>query len=141
MVLQLLHQWREAGGGESFPRLEEIDQEALGDIWHDCYVLTVGDALDDVSFQSIGKVIAEGCDEDFTGRLVSDVPEKTLLYQSASQSDRVLRRSVPISMGGRFDNLAGQTVLYRSIVLPLSDGSDAVKQLLGAANCRIVTEG
>jgi len=29
MVLQLLRQWREAGGGERFPRLDEIDCDAL----------------------------------------------------------------------------------------------------------------
>jgi len=140
MVLQLLHQWREAGGGERFPKLNEIDRAALGDIWDDCYVLDVDGDADDARFTTIGKAISDSCEEDFSSRRVSDVPTNTLLHQSASQATRVLQKAVPISMGGKFENAAGQTVLFRSILLPLSDDSEVIRKLLGAANSRVLAE-
>lgn len=140
MVLQLLHQWREAGGGESFPELDDIDHEALEEIWHDCYVLGLASARDEMKFLQIGKSILAGCAEDYTGRLVSEVSKQTLLYHSAAAWDRVIKKAVPISMGGHFENAAGKTTVYRSILLPLGDGSGSLQQILGAVNGRILAE-
>ena len=128
MVLQVLHQWREAGGGESFPKLDDIDPEALGEIWQDCYVLEMGRSPDEMKFLQIGTSISAGCAEDYTGRLVSEVSKQTLLYHSAAAWDRVGKKSVPISMGGHFENAMGKTTVYRSILFPLGDGSGSRHQ-------------
>jgi hypothetical protein len=45
---------------------------------------------------------------------------------------------VPISRGGEFIKYDGMKVLYRSIILPMSDDGSSVSGLLGAANCREV---
>lgn len=140
MVLRLLHQWREAGGDEGLPRLEDIDREALADVWPECYVLDVADTLQNSSFHSVGQVFTDQCGADMSGRQISELPQNTLLYHSMAQLDRVMKKGVPISMGGQFENADGLTVLYRSILLPLSDGQGAINQLLGAANSRVLTE-
>lgn len=140
MVLRLLHQWREAGGDEGIPRLEDIDREALSDVWQECYVLDVADAIQDTSFHSIGQKLIDQCGVDLSGQPISETPRNTLLYQSTQQLERVMKKGVPISMGGQFENADGRTVLFRCILLPLSDGEDNIKQLLGAANSRLVTE-
>ena len=140
MAFRLLHHWREAGGEDGFPRLEDIDREVLADIWPECYVLDVVTSPENPSFHTIGQAFIEQCGRDFTGQPVSELSENTLLYHSAAQVSRVLRKGVPISLGGSFENANGQTVLYRSILLPLSDDQENIIQLLGAANSRVLSE-
>ena len=140
MVLRLLHQWREAGGDDGFPKLDDFDQEALAEVWPECYLLNLTDNPDDPLFEQVGRAFIDECGRDVSGQRVSDVPNDTLLYNSMSQMERVLKKGVPISLGGQFTNAAGATVLYRSIMLPLGDDNKSIKQLLGAANYRIVAE-
>ncbi len=128
--------WR----GGRFPKLEEIVRGALGEIWNDCYVLDISETPDDARFKSIGQDIAHTCDEDFASSRVSDIPKNTLLHQSTSQAAQVLEKLVPISMGGKFEYGAGLIVLFRSILLPLSDNKDDIHLLLGAANSRVLAE-
>jgi len=45
---------------------------------------------------------------------------------------------VPISRGGEFVKYDGMKVLYRSIIMPMSDDGVTVSGLLGAASCREV---
>lgn len=140
MAFRLLHHWREAGGEGGFPRLEDIDRGALADIWPECYVLDVASTPDDPSFHSVGQAFIEQCGTDFTGRPVSELSDNTLLYHSAVQVGRVLEKGVPVSLGGSFENAEGKKILYRSILLPLSDDQENIIQLLGAANSRVVSE-
>ena len=54
--------------------------------------------------------------------------------------DQVLAKGVPISHGGEFYQDDGSKILYRSIVLPMSDDGETISGLLCAANCREVKE-
>ncbi len=53
----------------------------------------------------------------------------------------VLAKKVPMTTSGEFRHVQGGTVLYRSILLPLSEGRGTIDFLLGAANCRKKDEG
>jgi hypothetical protein len=68
------------------------------------------------------------------------VPEGTLLEQAVGICDEVLARKVPITRGGEFEHVQGGTVLYRSIILPLSEGQGPIDFLLGAANSKTKEE-
>jgi hypothetical protein len=140
MVLRLLHQWREAGGQDSIPKLEDFDQEALAEVWPDGYLLDMLISPDDPQFEKVGQSFIDECGRDVSGQRVSDIPKNTLLYNAMGQMERVLKKGVPISLGDQFTNAEGDIVLFRSILLPLSDDDNMIKQLLGAANCRIVKE-
>jgi hypothetical protein len=50
----------------------------------------------------------------------------------------VLEKGTPISRGGEFTKDNGTLVLYRSILLPMSDDGETISGLLGGANCREV---
>ena len=63
---------------------------------------------------------------------------RTLIENAAGNYQEILSRGVPISRGGEFVKYDGMKVLYRSIILPMSDDGTVVSGLLGAANCREV---
>ncbi len=69
---------------------------------------------------------------------LTDVPAASLIEHAASYYHEILDRGVPISRGGEFIKYDGMKVLYRSIILPMSDDGSSVSGLLGAANCREV---
>ena len=66
------------------------------------------------------------------------MPPRTLIANEAGYSQEFLFRGVPISRGGEFDKYDDMKVLYRSIIMPMSDDGNVVSGLLGAANCREV---
>ncbi len=68
--------------------------------------------------------------------LAKERPEGTLLEQAVGIYDEVLARKVPITRGGEFEHVQGGTVLYRSIILPLSEGQGTIDFFLGAANSK-----
>ncbi len=45
-----------------------------------------------------------------------------------------------MSHGDEFIKIDGTKVLYRSILLPMSDDGETISGVLGAANCREVLE-
>jgi hypothetical protein len=68
------------------------------------------------------------------------VPANTLAEQSVSYYREVIERGVPISRGGEFTESDGTKVLYRVVILPMSDDGATISGLLGAANCRVPAE-
>ncbi len=139
MVLRVLQHWRDAAAERDMPAHSDLDPEAMADVWNECFILDVS-RPDDPIFGGVGSAFRDLCGEDFSGRALSAVPENTLVGAAASYHNRVLSKKVPLSVGGQVAQNNGQQLLYRSTLLPLSDDGNAINSLLGAANCRILTE-
>ncbi len=142
MVHRLLTHWRDAQGEGGFPSLDAILKRDLDNILPSIFVLKVPADAGKPAFAGarVGKLFAGEVSGYLTGRPVSAVPEGTLLEQAVGFYDEVLARKVPITRGGEFEHVQGGTVLYRSIVLPLSEGQGTIDFLLGAANSRTKDE-
>ncbi len=140
MVHRLLAHWRDAKGEGGFPSLDAVLKRDLGDILPSIFVLEVPADTGEPAFARVGKSFAGEISGDLTGRPASAVPEGTLLKQAVGIYDEVLARKVPITRGGQFEHVQGGTVLYRSIILPLSEGQGTIDFLLGAANSKTKDE-
>lgn len=137
MVHRLLVHWRNSRQEEKTPSLDDIFRQDLDDIVPLTYVLKVPDGGGEPEYERIGDSFSGELSEDLVGRPVSQTPEGTLLSQAVRYYDKVLGRKVPITLGGEFTHARGDTILYRSIILPVSGGSGTVDRLLGAANCKV----
>jgi hypothetical protein len=135
LVLRLLSYWREIAGERDMPRQGDVDRGKISDMWGHCFMLDVRESGDPV-YGFIGDSHAAELGADFNGRAVSAAGGDTLLGQAASYYRQVLARGIPITLGGQFVNRRQQTVLYRSILLPLGEGEGRVTALLGGANYR-----
>ena len=71
---------------------------------------------------------------------MAELPEDCLIQYAVQYYREVLDKEVPISRGGDFIKYDGLKVLYRSIILPMSDDGATISGLLGAANCREIAE-
>ena len=140
LVLRLLAHWRSICDDDSFPSFTRIVPDHIPDMWPSSFVLEVMEAPEDPIFRAVGAEIASYSETSLVGRRVSDVEKATVPEFAVAYFDEVLTKRVPISRGGEFFKADGTKVLYRSILLPMSDDGETVSGLLGAANCREVRE-
>lgn len=140
LVLRLLGYWREIRGDDDYPTFSDVDPAAIPDIWPHCFVLEASKAGDDPIFRAVGDEIAGHFPGVIIGRRVSELTDQSLFSVTIDYLGQVLSKGAPISHGGEFYRDDGTKILYRSIVLPMSDDGETVSGLLCAANCREVNE-
>jgi hypothetical protein len=138
MVLRILEYWREARGEKPMPPPAAFDAEKLPDYWPFCFVLDVAKDPDNPEVVSAGRTVASYVPYPLTGKRVAEFEPKTLPTETVTYMGEVLRKKVPVSRGGTFRDARGATILYRSIMLPLSEDGSSISALLVAANCREV---
>jgi len=138
LVLRLMAYWDDLRGERGYPPAREIEPATVGDDWAHCVVIEVGQPLAASTFVHIGQALDPQLPEGGERKLES-LPADSLLYHATAYLERVLEKRVPMSLGGKA-TVAGNSVLYRSILLPLSNDGRKIDHVLGAANCRVVAD-
>jgi hypothetical protein len=140
-VLRLLGHWRNLCGDRDFPSFADLDPAEIPDMWQNCFILEVCSGTEAPVFRAIGEELAAKAGRQLIGRTVRDAPMDFLPGVAVAHIGEVLEKSAPVSRGGEFLKQDGTKVLYRSILLPMSDDGETISGILGAANCRdIVVE-
>jgi hypothetical protein len=140
LVLRLLTHWRAICGDRDYPSFSEVEPENMPEMWHNCFVLEVIGHEEDPVFRAAGGEIMSHSADSLIGTPVSFWTPDTLIGVAVSHTRDVLRKGVPMSHGDEFMKIDGTRVLYRSILLPMSDDGETISGLLGAVNCREVME-
>jgi hypothetical protein len=134
LVFRVLRAWREAKGERPFPSPADIGPETLGADGRHCVVLKLNGEAAPPTFRHVGQEFDAA---SLAGRPLGEADDKTLLGNGLTYWQRTLARKVPISIGDEFTDSDGRRVLFRSIILPLSEGGTEIDHLLAAANCKI----
>jgi len=137
MAHRLLMRWRDAQEEDKIPSLDALFEQDLEEMVAHVYVLKAPDPGEEPEFVQVGSAFEEEGGEALVGATLSAVPANTLLDQASRYYKKILSKKVPITLGGEFTKDNGDTILYRSIIVPLSDEGAAVNLLLGAANCKV----
>ncbi len=141
LVLHLLGYWRRLQQDQEFPSFDAIEPADIPDMWGHSFVLeSIGNEKDPL-FCVMGNEIADYCGGSLVGKCVSEAPPNTLVAMATGYIGDVLAKGAPISRGGEFIKPDGTKVLYRSILLPMSDDGETISGLFGAANCREEEQG
>ena len=138
LVLRLMAYWDDLRDEREFPAYSEVDPGVLGDDWPHCYTLKAGSPPIGSTFMHVGAIFRTGLPEQGVETL-ADCPHGTLLHAATHYIDRVLHKKVPVSLGGHA-NMGPESVLYRSILLPLSTDGHTIDYMLGGANFRHVSQ-
>ena len=137
MVHRLLMHWRTAQGNDGVPDYRDVLSRDLGDI-HPCiYMLEIDDEIPDPFIERVGTAFADEGAMTLVGQPVSEIPENTVLGQAVKYFSRVQVKQIPITLGGEFEHANGDTILYRSIIMPACDSDGENRYLIGAANCKV----
>lgn len=138
LVLRLLAYWRELCDDQDFPSFMDVDPLAIPDMWPHCFVIEIFENDAEPIFRAIGDELAATIDYSLNGQGITLAQERTLPSVAITFLPEVLRKGVPVSRGDEFFKPDGTKVLYRSILLPMSDDGGRVSGILGAVNCREV---
>jgi hypothetical protein len=128
LVWRVLRHWTEIANGGRFPRRDEIDPWMLGEDGANLVLMAVQSPIELSHFVEVGVNLA-----------VALCPTDTLAGVLLSQLPRVVSARHDLMIGGGA-TLDGIGILYRSVLLPLSEDSVAIDHLLGAANYRLLRE-
>jgi hypothetical protein len=139
LVLRLLSYWRDLCGARTYPSFADIDPASIPDMWNWAFVLEVAGHDADPVLRHVGPSLAATASAPVIGLRLSSLPKETLICHAVSYVQAVIAKGVPISRGGEFMRDGNMRVLYRSILLPMSDDGATISGLLGAANCREVS--
>jgi len=134
LTLRLLNYWQEVKGVRSFPTSGDINSDAIADIWPNCYLLRIEKDGDEPIFDYLGEKLAK-----FSGVFVSNLSftetrHQTLLDQAIRYYRDALDTRAPVVGDDEFMRFDGTRIIYRSIILPLSNDQQRITHLLGAAN-------
>jgi hypothetical protein len=139
LVMRLLRVWRDKAEPEDMPSRERLTVEDIVESKPFCWTATV-DSAGEGRFDWIGDAYAIDKPQALIGQKLSSAAEGTLIARASAYAQNVITWRVPMSFGGELKHRDGQTLLFRSIILPLRDaGSADVTHLLGAANYRLLT--
>lgn len=130
--------WKELAGARRFPSRAQVTAESAGDLWDNLFIVEVTPAPDQYKFAYAGAVLQQALGHDPTGKTVATaIPgglgTRTLFFHQAA-----VGLKGPVDDAGAWTRADGAQILYRSILLPLSDDQQAVNFLLGAFSFRPV---
>jgi hypothetical protein len=138
LVIRMLELWRRARGGERMPNAARLTPADAG---ADAAYLFQIDVLSPTGarFTHIGSGLHLPDWPTKPAPPVLECPEDSVLSLSSRHWREIVTRRVPVTRGGISRHLGG-LVLFRSIMMPLTDEEGRIASILGAANWRTVEE-
>jgi hypothetical protein len=136
LTTRVLNTWKRLAGS-GFPRRSQIDPRAFGTDWSHCLMIDLDPVLANSRFSHVGGALRDPTWPTFDRQTVQECLTGTLLELLARKIPQVVAKKKPISMGGSayHDNC---NILYRTILMPLSESGDRIDGVLVAIAYREV---
>lgn len=131
LTWRLLNYWEQARGDRDFPALSDIKPEDIEHIWPYCFILEVEDFREFPYFRYLGHSFAR-----YSGIFLCGQHEltHTLLKRAVCHYREAISRGAPVLVEEELTQFDKRKLLFRSVLLPLSEDQKTVSYLLGAAN-------
>ena len=137
LIFRVLRHWTEMAIAQRFPRKENIDPWLLGDDWTNCLLLKIGPDVEDSTFYAVGtNLLPPG--QSLDGASISHRPDGTVLADLLTMLRRCISTAAPIIVERTTTNF-GMPIMYRGILMPLSEDGQTVDTIFGAANFKKIT--
>jgi hypothetical protein len=136
LTTRVLNTWKRLAGS-GFPRRSQIDPRDFGTDWSYCLMIDVDPVLSNSRFSHVGSALRDPTWPTFDRQTVEECLAGTLLGLLARKIPQVVTKKKPIAMGGAayHDNC---NILYRTILMPLSESGDQIDGILVAIAYREV---
>jgi len=120
--------------GRPFPRLRDIHPDDIGDDWRWAFLLDTAEYHDFPNFKYLGPDLAKYSGVFLAGE---DNFTTTLLDVATHKLSRVFEQGCPLLMDDVVTRFDGARLMYRAVLLPLSDDGKTINYVLGAANGKL----
>jgi hypothetical protein len=140
LVSRVLHYWHDAAKGRRCPSASQIDPALVGDDWANCAVIWLDPELVRSTFIVVGANLLPPRRGAVDGEPIAACPAHSLLAVLVKYLARFQPNGGPLSVSGTAMHGTGP-VLFRSVLLPLSEDGTHIDSVLGAANFRELRRG
>ncbi len=134
LVGRMLAYWHHLCEGRSFPALVDVDPVQIGNDWRWSFILDTKSYNDIPNFSYIGPDIAKYSGVYLSGK---DAFTTTLLDLATHRLARVYSEGCPLLIEDDVVRFDGKRLLFRAVLLPLSDDGETINFVLGAANGKL----
>jgi len=134
MQVRAYNFWAGMLDDRNYPSIEDLEPESIDDFGPYSVLLDFSEGIDDPIVQFLGGELAKECGSNGVIRKLSDVPPRSLLSRITDHYMQILANQAPIGFEAEFVNQAGNTVLYRGILLPYSSDDDTIDFIYGVIN-------
>src|SRR5262249_22644097 len=135
LIMRVLAHWRSIAPDNSFPRRAQIDPQGIGHDWANCILIDLAAALQQSRYAYVGQNLRDPSWPNFDRQCVSECLEGSLLHLVNAEIPTVVTKRSPIGFGGVGHHNNVQ-ILYRAILMPLSEDGTRIDGIIGAANYR-----
>jgi hypothetical protein len=129
--------WRDlaAAGGRRAPTRTQLAEAEAPSVWPHFFVLRCAPRARANMFEGAGPVLCDTLGFDPRGWELADAWPAEAVERAVFLQQSAVDLVMPIEEAGRF-RVLGEDILYRCLVMPVSDDEMTVSHLLGAISCR-----
>jgi hypothetical protein len=136
LTARIEKEWRSCSR-TSYPRRSDIDRAKFGNDWDFCFIVDLSDSIMDSRFSYVGTELKEPGSPMLERQRVSESLEGSLLALAAKEIGKVKELKQPVVKSGRAVHEDAE-ILYRAVLLPLSENGLTIDGVLGAIGYREV---
>lgn len=140
MHVRAYNHWARLLDGRSFPSIESLDLDNLGDFGPNALLLDFTSGIENPALGFVGTALAQECKLDDTVHYIADVPRRSLLSRLTDHYLQIIANRAPIGFEAEFVDSDGATILYRGVLLPFSSDDDTIDFILGVINWKRAAE-
>lgn len=134
------NEWARVGKGKPFPSLQDMEKVSIPEFREQSFLLEVGADESDPRFVFVGDHLLFDCEEDGTISQLGDVPALSLLSRLTDRYLQCLAHRAPVGFEAAFINRQEHNLLYRGILMPISQDGDVIDHVWGTMNCKDMTD-
>lgn len=130
-----LQWWREMAAPRRAPSYSLVAAAARSELWPHLFILRCAEDAADNAFEHAGAMLRSALGRDPTGLTLSVAWPGESLERAHFLQKSCCDLLTPIDEAGRW-NLVGEDIVYRCVLMPLSDDQRRASHLLGAFSFR-----
>lgn len=136
LTARIEKEWRRCSAA-SYPRRSDIDRTKFGNDWDFCFIVDLSDSTMDSRFSYVGAALKEPGSPIMERQRIRECLEGSVLALAAKEIEKVKELKRSVEKSGRAVH-EDTEILYRAILLPLSENGLAIDGVLGAIGYREV---
>jgi hypothetical protein len=140
LVSRMLKHWDERTSERRFPSKSEINEQVAGADWAHCALIALGSDLEQSQFLAVGPKLLDAPGPPLESQPIGACPQSSLLHALLAYLPRCIESVGPLAVSGSAQH-GGYDILYRAILLPLSEDGATIDAILLAANYRDLRPG
>jgi hypothetical protein len=134
------NEWARVGKGKPFPTLQDMDKVSIPEFREQSFLLEVGADENAPGFVFVGDNLLFDCEEDGPIAQLDDVPALSLLSRLTDRYLQCLAHRAPVGFEAAFVNRLDHNLLYRGILMPVSQNGETIDHVWGTMNCKDTTD-